>query len=68
MINYAVSLVAACSCHVANERRYTIRLFHVKRRYYDIDYGGDDAHSENHIIPYVGSILIFCFVDVERRA
>lgn len=67
LINYAVLLVAACWRRVAVGRHHS-RLSHVKRRYYDIDYGGDDAHSEDRVIPYVGCILIFCFVDVERRA
>jgi len=67
VINYAVSLVAACWCRgvVGRDHAY---LSHVKCRYYDIDYGGDDAHSEDRVIPYVGCILIFLFVDVEHRA
>jgi len=60
-------LVAACLCHGAVGLHH-VRLSHVKRRYYDIEYGGDDAHSKEHVIPYVGCILIFWFVDVERRA
>lgn len=67
MINYAVSLVADW-WYWGSVEPNIIRLSHVKCRYYDVDYGGEDARSEDRIIPYVGCILIFCFVDVERRA
>lgn len=60
-------IFAACWCHGAVEC-HCVRLSHIKPRYYDVDYGGDDAQSEDHIIQYVGYILMLWFVDVERRA
>lgn len=67
MINCAVSLVVGYWCCGGVECHHSC-LSHVKCRDYHVDYGGDDAHSEDHVIPHVGCILMFCFVDVERRA
>lgn len=68
MIKYTFSLVVGWWFSGGVEQWRITRLSHVKSRYYDVDNGGEDAHSEDHIIAYVGYILIFRFVDVECRA